>query len=243
MAAFSGLPRPLLEACARVVSRSHRRAGDVVVRQGEEGDQVFGVVRGQLKAVRITADGAEVILSIMGPGELFGEVAVLGGGQRSASVVSLTSSDLLAIPGEHFRSLLGCSPTLVQQATLLMAQRIARLTDKVEEGASLRLSGRLARELLRLGEPRAARRTVSSEVHIGQHRRTVSSEVHIGQQALGSMVGASRESVNRTLRAWHEQGLIEIGRGSITIRDVRSLQDLCEADAPMEGYVQEDGAA
>lgn len=188
--------------------------GQTVVWEGENGGALFLVLSGFLKAVAAGADGQDVVLSIMGPSEVFGELSLLDGKPRSASVVCLDSPARLAtIEREPFLELLEGSPKLAVHLLGVLAQRLRNLSKRCENVSCLDVRGRLAGAILGLAE---------------RHGRAVGPKVELpmklSQQELGSMVGATRESVNKQLRDLVRTGLLQSASGRLTITDLAGLR-------------------
>jgi CRP/FNR family cyclic AMP-dependent transcriptional regulator len=191
------------------------RPREVVVREGEADGGLFAVISGFLKAVSSEADGNEVVLSIMGKGEVFGELSVLDGQPRSASVVALEESEVAVIDRAPLLELLASCPALAISMLGVLAQRVRALTTRCEHLTSMSVGGRLAKTLLSL-----------AKTHGEPSGSTVRIRVRLSQQELGSMVGATRESINKLMRSWSETGVLTRESGRVVIRDVRALNSM-----------------
>jgi CRP/FNR family transcriptional regulator, cyclic AMP receptor protein len=215
---FTGLSEAQLSkvsALAQVRGYANR---EVVVTQGEPAQALFGIVHGRLKVVACGPDGRDTVLGIMSDGEIFGEVALLDGGLRSATCTALEPCELLVIDREPFMELLDGSPSIAVKLLHVLAQRLRRLSQRSEDAAFLDVPSRLARSLLDL----AAR--------FGERQRTPSSGIFItlrlSQQELGDLVGATRESVNKHLSDWTRQGILKLHDGRMVIADIESVRRL-----------------
>jgi len=190
----------------------------VVVTQGEPALALFAIMRGRLKVVACGPDGRDTMLGIMGEGEIFGEVALIDGGARSATCTAVEPCELLVIERAHFLKLLADSPAISIKLLYVLAQRLRRLSQRSEDAAFLDVPSRLARSLLDL----AAR--------FGERDRTPASTVRIGlklsQQELGDLVGATRESVNKHLGDWARQGILKVESGWMVISDIDRVRRL-----------------
>lgn len=199
----------------RALARLQRYpARQTVVSQGDETGDLFLVVDGSLRASSCNAHGDEVVLSIMGPGDVFGEMALLDGEPRSATVSTLEACQLLVIEAGAFHALLRQMPALSASLMKVMARRIRDLTDRTQDVALLNVESHLAKVVLAL----AAR--------FGDHTRSGQTAItlKLSQQELASMVGATRELVNRRLRAWAQRGIVELVSGSLVIKQQGVLQ-------------------
>ncbi len=214
---FAGLEPRQLDALASLTVRKRFRAREVVLRKGDPALQIYVILRGRLKTMTAGGEGRQAAFSIMGPGEVFGEVAVLDGEPRSATITALEPCELLIIQRNDFFHFLERSPQAAIKLLEVLARRLRRLSERVEDTAFLEVSGRLAKELLRLAERYGQR--VGDGVHI---------ELKLSQQELGDLVGATRESVNKQLRAWVSDGLIEQTAGKLVIVDPDALGSIGE---------------
>jgi CRP-like cAMP-binding protein len=193
-------------------------ARKVVVSQGEPANALFGIVSGKLKVASCGPDGKDTVLGIMSEGEVFGEVALLDGGVRSATCTTIEPSELLVIDRAQFMELLESSPGIAVKLLHVLAQRLRRLSQRSEDAAFLDVPSRLARSLLdlatRFGE---VGRAPSRDIHI---------TVKLSQQELGDLVGATRESVNKHLSDWARQGFLHFREGRVVISDIESVRRL-----------------
>lgn len=213
LALFEDLgPREIDELLAITTTRK-LDARDTLVRKGDPGDQLFAVVEGSLKAVSSGADGKEIVFSLMEPGETIGEISILDAEPRSATVVALEPTVLLGLHRRDLLPFLERNPQVTIRIAGLLARRLRRLSEHLEDASFLTLASRLAKKLLRLKE--SFGRTTPEGVRIG---------LRLPQQELGELVGVGRESVNKQLRSWAQQGLVQFEGGYLTILDLRALE-------------------
>ncbi|MFZ5891851.1 MAG: Crp/Fnr family transcriptional regulator [Myxococcota bacterium] len=184
-----------------------------VVWEGDTGGALYFILTGYLKALSRGADGNEVLLSVMGPGEVFGELSVLDGQPRSASVVALEPSELAVVERAPLLSLVQKSPALALGLIDVLTQRLRNLSKRCENISSLDIPARLAEVLVNLAERHGQRR--GNDVTI---------PVRLSQQDLGNMVGATRESVNKQLRGWTQEGIVRQEEGRVVIGDLAALR-------------------
>jgi CRP/FNR family transcriptional regulator, cyclic AMP receptor protein len=173
------------------------------------------VLRGTAKMTSVSRDGKEIVLNIMHPGEIFGEIALLDGDERSADAVAMTDCDILVLHRRDFMPILEKRADICLILLRILCQRLRQTSEQVEDVMFRHLESRLAKRLLHLAES------------VGLHGlQSTSVELHVSQRELGNMAGGSRESVNKILQNWHRQGLIDLGKASVLIRDIEALRRL-----------------
>jgi len=185
----------------------------VIVRQGDADGDLYAVLRGHLKVTACDRHGHEIVMSLMQPGDVFGEIAFLDGGARSATVTSLDSCELLVIRRADFLLLLRRVPTISMALLNVMAKRIRRLSESAQDSAFLDVKSRLAKRLVDLADQ------FGTPLGSGQ----VALKVRLSQQELGDMVQATRESVNKCLREWAKEGIIQQNGRQLVIEDRQRL--------------------
>jgi len=210
---FSALGAEERGLVAKLIRLRRYGARQVVVRQGDAGGALFLSISGYFKAVSTSKEGKDVLLSIMGPGEVFGELSVLDGQPRSATVVTLEPSVLAFIERAPLLQLLEESPSLATRLLEVLAQRLRNLTKRCETISSQDVPKRLARALISLADDHG--QVSESGVRI---------PVRLSQQDLGNMVGATRESVNKQLRHWTQTGVVQRESGCVIIADLPALR-------------------
>ena len=186
-----------------------------VFHKGDEGDQVFVILRGRLKVLSTSEDGGEVVFGIMDPGEVVGELALLSGERRTATLTAIEPCELLVIERRDFLPFLSGHPEVAAKLLEVLAERLRRVDEFVEDTLFLKLPSRLAKKLLSLSRSYGEKTAGGIRVNI-----------KLSQQELGELVGASRESVNRELRRWVEQGVLSVDGGYVTIHDGERLESL-----------------
>jgi len=207
---FSGLPDALLD---RLVAQAQWRAcvrNEVIFAQGDEGDALYGVVSGRVRISTTSPEGREVYLNIMGPGDTFGEIAVIDGLPRTAGAVALDASTLIFIRRNEFLATVESEPKLAMHLLRLFCQRIRWTSDLVEESSFLFGPARLAKRLLVL----AALHGESGPDGM---------ELAISQSELAQFLNMSRQLVNQQLQEWRSKGWVSLGRGRIVVRDAEAL--------------------
>jgi CRP/FNR family transcriptional regulator, cyclic AMP receptor protein len=191
-------------------------ARKVVVSQGEAATALYAIVQGRLKVASCGPDGRDTVLGIMAEGEVFGEVALLDGGVRSATCMTIEPCELLVVERDQFMELLESSPGIAVKLLHVLSQRLRRLSQRSEDAAFLDVPSRLARSLLDLA------------TRFGEKQRAPESGISItlklSQQELGDLVGATRESVNKHLSDWARQGILRLSDGRMVISDIDSVR-------------------
>ena len=206
---FHGLPDETLVAVSHSAVMRRIPRGQSVVHAGDRTDFVYFVLTGTLKVVVSDEDGREVILSILGQGELFGEMGIFGEQPRSASVVAVTPADLVLIAKNDFRSIMQSNFEVAWRIMCNLADRLRNADRKIESLALMDVYGRVARLLLEMSEDFNGETVVVRK---------------ITKQDIAKMIGASREMVSRVMKDLSTQGLIEETDHGIVLRD--RLNDL-----------------
>lgn len=212
---FRGLSPPALERIAELAVRRGYRSGEVVFSQGDPGGALYAVVTGKIRISAGAADGREIFLNIMEPGDTFGEVALLDGGTRTASATAMADSELVSIRREHFLALLEREPKVALELLRLCGQRLRWTSGLVEDAALLDAQARLAKRLLSLGQ-----------LHGQQGSDGIT--LRISQEELANFLGVSRQVVNQYLQGWKSRGWVDLGRGSITVINQTALKSAAQ---------------
>jgi CRP/FNR family transcriptional regulator, cyclic AMP receptor protein len=201
---FAGLRPEALEAIAALCMSRHLKSEETLFLKGDEGDALYAVRRGRIRIATGTETGRRITLNLLGPGDVFGEVALLDGGPRTADAIAAEPTELFMVHRRDFVELLELQPKVAVRIIEFLCERIRWMSDRMEEATLLPLSARLAQRLLTLSDDYGA-------------------ELDISQEELAVFVGASRESVNRQLQAWRRKGLVELGRNRIRVLDRTQL--------------------
>lgn len=201
---FQGLSDDTLTAVAHSAVMRRIPRGQSVMHAGDRTDFVYFVLTGSLKVVVSDEDGREVILSILGQGELFGEMGMFGEHPRSASVIAVTPADLVMIAKHDFRHILHDNFEVAWRIMCNLADRLRNADRKIESLALMDVYGRVARLLLEMSEDVNGAAVVVKK---------------ITKQDIAKMIGASREMVSRVMKDLSTQGLIEETDHGIVLRD------------------------
>lgn len=195
-------------------SRTYAR-GEVLVNEGDPSDSLHLVASGRL-AVRVsTSDGENATINLLGPGDYFGELSLLEGRApaRSATIVALERAETLSLSASEFRDLRRRHPAANQLLLLLLASRVEELSARLLEAMYDGLDQRVPRRLAELADRYA-------------DGRTGPVVVPLTQEHLAELVGGTRPSVNQVLQRLAAEGLVELGRGRVTVVDRDRLEDL-----------------
>lgn len=204
---FASLGAEAVEAIASLCVTRSLGTGQSLFLKGDPGDALFALRRGQVRITSETEDGRRTTLNMLGPGDVFGEVALLDGQPRTASARASEPTELFVILRRDLLSLLERRPTIAVQLIELLCARIRWMSARTEEASFLSLERRLVRRLIGLCED-------------------YGDEITVSQEELAAFVGATRESVNRQLQVWKRAGLIALGRGRIHVLDIGRLDGL-----------------
>ena len=207
---FAGIDRTELQNFAELTREKSYPRGSVILFENDPGDSLFIVRSGRVKVVLIGEDGREVILSVLGEGAFFGEMALLDDEPRSAHVIAMEDSVVLALRREDFRTRLRASPEVAIALLRELSRRLRRADDQIGSLVLLDVNGRVAELLLRLADEEGAEKITRKLTHA----------------TIAQMIGSSRETVSRTMRDPQDRGLIAVTRQDITLTDRNGLAGL-----------------
>ena len=211
---FADLEPEALDQLCRYAKHVTFKRGALIASKGDPGNSLYAVISGTVKISISSPDGRNAILNLIGPGEIFGEIAVLDGAPRSADATANTNCELFIIDRRDFLPFVRSQPALAMKFIELLCARLRRTSEQVEQLILKDLPGRLASALLGL----AAQRKLDPA------SRTIS----ITQQEIGEMVGMTRESINKQLGAWAARKWVRLEHGAVVVLDANSLRELAE---------------
>ncbi len=214
---FCDLDAEAFEQLGRYAKSATLKRGATIFSKGDPGNSLIAVVSGTVKISISSPDGRNAILNLIGPGEIFGEVAVLDGQARTADAIANSNCEIVVIDRREFLPFVKSQPALAMKFIELLCTRLRWTSGQVEEVILQDLPGRLASALLRLTERRKA----------SQDSRTIA----VTQQEISEMVGMSRESINKQLRAWASRNWVRLEHGAIVVLNAASLQEIAESGA------------
>lgn len=207
VAIFSDLDPGELQALAARVRPVQAAAGAIVVSHADPGDSLFVIASGKVKVVLYGESGREIILSVLGPGDFFGEMSLLDSQPRSANVVATEDARLLSLDRSSFRDHLLGHPATALAILAEMSRRLRRADEVIGNLALLDVYARVARALRDLAQSQGER--VEDGLLI-RSRPT--------QQEMAGLIGTSRETVSRALGDFARQGLLEVSGRQILVR-------------------------
>jgi CRP-like cAMP-binding protein len=228
---FSELSEPELEKIARVAVPRTYPAGTIILREGDPGDTCYVLRAGRARVTRQHADGRTITLTNLGPGEIFGELAMFGGEVRSATVEALDEVRAVAILATDLKRLLGTHPQIAVKLLGALGERLreanARIARQSFQKVSSRVAGVLA-ELVETGAPRlgGASQNVDGRVAAGSQAAAPTPEdvvVRSTQADIAQLAGTSREAASRFLATLQRAGVVTCKRGRIIVHDPPAL--------------------
>ena len=210
---FSALDEVTAERLVSSMTPQRLARGEVVFREGDPGDSLYVIVSGKVKLARASGDGRESLMSVLGPGEMFGELSLFDPGPRLSTAYVVSSSELISLGNESLRSFLQTHPEVAMQMLAGMAHRLRRTNEGISDLVFTDVPGRVAKALLDLSD-RFGRRTEAGL--LVAHELT--------QEELAQLVGASRETVNKALADFAHRGWISLGAKAVTLLDPQRLR-------------------
>jgi CRP-like cAMP-binding protein len=208
-----------LRAVVGSMRQRHFRRNEVIFHQGDPGDSLHVISSGSIKIVLPSPDGEEAIIATLREGDFFGELALLDGEPRSATATAVEASETWLLPRESFIELLDGRPGLRDTLLRALSGELRRLTVHVEELHFLDLAGRLAHRLVWLAERSPAAGTATATGSPTATRTTITLDWPYTQSDLASMIGGTRQSVNRLLATLVDDGLVRVDHDGLEILD------------------------
>ncbi len=209
---FSQLGDDTLAGLGGHLHRRTFRKGTIIFHKDQAGDALYIVESGRVRIFLPTPAGEELTVDVAGPGDVFGELALLDGRPRSASAEAQEDTVTFTISREEFQGVLMQTPQLAAALVELLSSRLRHVTEYAESLAFLDVHARLARALLEMAD------------RYGVRRDGIEIDFDMTQTDLATMVGATRERVNRALAAFKAQGLIELRGRKIALLDTTRLR-------------------
>ncbi len=186
-----------------------------VFQRGEAGGSLLVLVQGRLRIGAVSVDGKEVTIGMVEPGGVVGELALLDAKPRSADVTAMEDSTVVVVERRDFLPFLTRNPDLLLRLLALLCERLRRTNMALEEVALLNLPARLARVLVQLGQDYGAAEANGTRIRL-----------KLSQKDLSALVATTRESVNKQLRQWRADGVLDEADGHIVIRRLEALRGL-----------------
>ena len=188
------------------------KKGDVLLHQGDPGDYLVILLDGTIRVSMVASNGREIILDYLEPGSVLGEIAMLDGGERTASITALGEGQYLKLGSKAFREVLERHPSVAWRLLQEMARRLRNANNTIESDRAFASGPRLARSLQRL-VPSGAE----------------GASIRLSQSELGAFAGISRENINRQLGAWADAGIVALEQGRVRVLDMDVLEEIAMA--------------
>lgn len=202
-----------LAARCRILKVPARRT---MFTRGDPGDRLYIVASGLVRIGSMSPEGRPVTYGLIRPGEVFGEIAVLDGGPRTADAIVMEASELIVLDRRDLMAFLDRSPSHYSRLLNILCQRVRTADELIEDLFFLAATNRLAKHLLMLGN--ALGESSGGEMTL-----------KISQQEIADHIGISRERVNKLLASWEQTGLVALWRGRITLKNIEALNGLVGA--------------
>ncbi len=210
---LSGLPETLLSGLFEAASVRNLRDGEALFRAGDVGDGCYRIETGLVKIVVASQQGEERIISLLGPDAIVGELSIIDGGPRSASVVAIADCSLSFVSRAKFQKHTEAHPELTSYLVRTLARRLREADDALAAATFLSVKARLARALLNLAD------------YVGKDNggRRIELRLKIGQGDLAAMAGVARENVSRTMSDWRKRDIVTRSSDYYCINDPKAL--------------------
>ena len=210
---FDGLDHEAAAHLRAAMTRRTVRRGHVVFAEGQKGDRLFVVLAGKVKISRSASDGRENILTLLGPGELFGELSLFDPGPRNATATAVADTILIGVGNDDLTAWLTGRPDVARQLLRALARRLRRTNETLADLVFSDVPGRVAKALLDLSERFG---TPTDEGLRVAHDLT--------QEELAQLVGASRETVNKALADFAGRGWLRLDQRAVLLLDIDRLR-------------------
>lgn len=212
-ALFAGVDEAALQTLAeRVVHRRYRK-GNVIFVQGEQGERCFAIVSGAVKISAYHSDGREAVIAVLGPGDVFGELALFDQAPRSADASAIEDAELLSFDARAVTEAIASHPEIAMTLLRVLGRRLRHTNEALQDIAFFDVPGRVARRIADL-----------AEAHGEPTDGGVLIDIPLSQESLAQMVGATRESVNKALAALKRRGLVTREGRRYIVSDVSTLR-------------------
>lgn len=203
--------RAMLSAQASQISMDK---GAILFEQGDEGDALYALLEGTLEVSFLAMSGRKLTLTLMRPGEVFGEIALFDSGPRTATISAAEPSRVLRVRRNDVMNQIRQHPDLAVDMVRLAGLRMRWMDSQLYEQVFLPMPIRLARKLL----------------HLSELQDNPSERIALSQSELAEFVGATREAVSKTISIWKRDDVVEASRGGLLIHDFEALRELADSD-------------
>lgn len=210
---FQAMQPEEMDSILRLATERRYRRGQTIFQKGDAGSSMMAVLNGRVRIGAISLEGKEITLNMIDSGEVFGEIALLDGKLRSADATAIEDTLLLVIERRHLQPLLEADRGLALRLLTVLCERLRQTSEALGDFVMFDLAARLGRTLVKLADDYG--RPDGSGVKIG---------IKLSQNDLSRLVASSRESVNKQLRAWQDEGLVSKEGGLIVLPKVAELK-------------------
>lgn len=216
---FNGLPEDQISAIKQIAVEKTVNKGEILFSEGDEGKGFFVIAEGRLKVFKVSPEGKEQILHILGPGQPFGEVSVFAGQRFPANAQALDKARVIFLPRAAIVNLIAANPSLALNMLAVMSKKLRQFAVQIENLSLKEMPARLASYLIFLAEKQDAVDTVTLNISKGQ---------------LASILGTIPETLSRIFAKLAGQNLIRVEGKKITLLDRSGLEDLADYGKEME---------
>nr|WP_300340618.1 Crp/Fnr family transcriptional regulator [Actinomyces sp.] len=210
---FEGMSPQEQEELRAMMTQTTLRRSETLFNEGDSGDRLYVLLSGKIKLGHASPDGRENLLAVLGPGEIVGELTLFDPGPRSTTATAVAPTDLLSLEHTQLMSFIETHPTLAKDMLRALAQRLRRTNTALADLVFSDVPGRVAKALLDLADRFGS--TTEDGVHV-PHDLT--------QEELAQLVGASRETVNKSLAEFVSRGWIRLEGRAVTLLDIDRLR-------------------
>jgi CRP/FNR family transcriptional regulator, cyclic AMP receptor protein len=210
---FADLPDEDIRALMAVARKRTFRAGEVIFHREDVGQVLYVIKEGKVNICLMSPEGQEISLVVLGKGDFFGELAILDGLPRSTDAIALERVECYTLQRSDFHNAIMKNPKIAIQVLEILSRRLRKTDDKVEDLVVLDVYGRVAKKLLDLAHEHGVNTEDGTRI-----------DMRLTQQDLASMVGASRESVNKVLGYFTDKGYISSDKHKITLHRINELK-------------------
>ncbi|HJS30960.1 MAG TPA: Crp/Fnr family transcriptional regulator [Alphaproteobacteria bacterium] len=214
---FAHLADADVDQLLRYARIERHKAGRTIFLKGSPGHGMMAVLSGQVRISAPSPEGKEIVLNLIGPGEVFGEIALLDGHDRTADASAMIDCELLVLERRDFIPFLERHPEVCIRLMEVLCARLRRTSEQVEDVLFLELPARLAKTLLRLAKEHGHTTPAGQVI-----------DLKLSQRELGNLTGATRESVNKQLKEWERDGILRLENGAIVVTSASRLEALAE---------------
>lgn len=211
---FNALPVPIRESLSAKANTVRYQQGDVIIWQQDDDDcALFCVLSGAIKISSCSWEGKEAVLTYLAPGSWFGEIAMFDGRHRTHTAQAHEDAELLKVSKADIMSMLANYPEFYAHIIQLLCEKVRLLMDVVEEASLQPLPTRLARRLMMLAGTFGVHTPLGIEI-----------QLRLPQEELGQMLGTSRQSTNKLLKKFEQDGLISVAYRNIVVKQPKALK-------------------